>query len=125
MKTHLFTFILAALPLAMTAQANEISMDASGMYAGSSSAAHTSSASSDCASARSLSAQDRDATDSNSNAGSASTGTAGPQMRVSDNAGEESGAVTATGSSAPGKSLVVPVKSRGTRWQSLVPGAIK
>ena len=125
MKTRMFTFLLAALSLALTAQASESLLDAGGMHSGSDSVAQTSGSRNDCASQRSVSAEDRNAADGQGSSGAASTGTPSAHMRVSDDAGEESVAETTSGSSAPGKSLAVPVKSRSTRWQSLVPGAIK
>lgn len=123
MRTHVFTFILAALPLAMTAQAGEISMDAGAMPAGAS--AYTSSARGDCASARSLHADAVESTSGNGQGRHASGASGNSRMRVSDQVAEESSQETASGSSAAGTSLAVPVKSRSTRWQSLVPGAIK
>lgn len=125
MRTHLIIFILAALPLAMAAHANEISLDAGGMHRGSSSAANAPSAQGDCASARSVPLQEHGDSKSNGTGRSAATGSVGTRLQVSDGAGEESAAGSAAGSSTTGKPMTVPVKSRTTRWQSLVPGAIK
>lgn len=123
MKTHLFALILATVPLALTAQAREISIDAGDMHPGSGAAAYTSDAGSDCASARSITSQDATSRDNHARSGSA--GSPGTRMRVSDETAGESGVDSTRGSSAPGKSQAVPVKPRSTRWQSLVPGAIK
>lgn len=125
MRTHLFTFILAALPLPLAAQVSEISMEAGGMHAGSGSMAHASSAKGDCASARSVRLEEPGDSESDSSTRSAATGSSGARMQVSDEVGEKSDAGSTAGSSATGKSMAVPVKSRSTRWQSLVPGAIK
>lgn len=118
MKTRVFIFILATMCFALTAQAMEISMDSGGIPSGSS-------ASGDCATAQSLNLDESDVAAANREARHASAGANSSRMHVSDEAEGESGAETRTGSSAAGKSLAVPVKSRSTRWQSLVPGAIK
>ncbi|MEZ5461096.1 hypothetical protein [Dokdonella sp.] len=115
MRTRFITFILASLPLAFTAQAGEISMD---------SGAYGSGARGDCASARSLHSEDRDAADNNTDVRYSGTASGSARLKVSDEADEASESESA-GSSATGKSMSVPVKSRSTRWQSLVPGAIK
>lgn len=116
MKMRVFTFLLAALPLALTAHAGDISMDAG---------AYTSNPRADCASARSLHADAGDSAAGNSDAGHVSAGSNSSRIQVSDDAAAESGADSTTGSSATSSPLAVPVKSRSARWQSLVPGAIK
>lgn len=124
MKTRILTFLFATLPLALTAQATDISMDAGGMYGRSGSASHASGGNGDCASVRSLQEVEAAAANSDKQPRSSEVGSSAARRQVSDRSGQEAGAESATGGAA-GASIAVPVKSRSTRWQSLVPGAIK
>ncbi|HMM67064.1 MAG TPA: hypothetical protein PKC03_09000 [Dokdonella sp.] len=125
MNTPRFTSCLsaaAALLFAASVQAGELSMDAGGMFANSGARTSDAGSNRDCASAPKSIADDSE----RSPARHVPTASAAIADSVSaDDDTGVAGNATSTGSSPADSPISVPIKARGNRWQSLVPGAIK
>ena len=124
MTTRKFTIGLiaaAAMLFAATSHAGDISLEISGLSSDSGSDSYASTTDQDCDNPRPVVA---DTSITRSTASSTRTGAGGPTQAE----GVTAPAASATASSGGGttaESIGAPLKARSSRWQSLVPGAIK
>ncbi len=126
MNTPRFTSCLsaaAALLFAASVQAGEISMDAGGLFANSGARNPDAGSNRDCSPAPRSMANDSERSSTARHSPTASAAIA-DSVAADDGNGVADNA-TSTGSSQADSTISVPIKARGNRWQSLVPGAIK
>ena len=117
-------YILAMLLFAGAAHAGGYSMDAGGTVVDAGSSASASTGNRDCA-ASTPSVTDSGNSHSGVHDSARSSAPSVASVTVVDDSGSASGGSAQGGGGATSDSISAPIKTRSSRWQSLVPGAIK